>query len=91
MITPINHTTRDGYLEYYIKELAEAGFEVKINQDTIDGRVIVDVRKDDIMYRTSMDYEYFADDICSKHTIRKMVREVENAIIKKRRINHADD
>lgn len=74
----LDSEARKLYVDYYINELIEAGFEVHTCPDVIDDHIIIQVRKGDIGYRASIDNAYFMDDFCLTHEIRQLVNRVEN-------------
>lgn len=79
----VDREARKTMVDYYVEELREAGFEVYTCQDVIDDKVLIKVRKGDIMYCTSIDNVYYADELCLTHRIRELVRKVENAFNEK--------
>lgn len=81
----VDREARKRYVEKYVDELITAGFEVWTCPDFVDDRMIIKVRKGDIMYCTSVDNVYFTNDLCITHEIRDLVRRVEDAIAEKER------
>lgn len=88
----VDREARKRYVERYVEELQEAGFEVRTCHDVIDDRTIIDVRRGNVAYRTSVDNVYFTNDLSLTYEIRELVRKVENAIAKKEKENpHVND
>lgn len=79
----VDRKARKRYVEYYVDELRKEGFEVLTWADVIDDRTIIEARKGNIAYRTSVGNVYFMDDLWLANEIRDLVRNVENAIAEK--------
>lgn len=74
----LDREARKLYVDYYVRELIEAGFEVSTCPDVVDDHIIIQVRKGNIEYRTSVGNAYFMDDLYLTHKIRQLVNKVEN-------------